>query len=114
MNQKTGRSANRRNSSDPSPSPGRSRQSRGVTEGGRVYGRLVADKRARLGLTQKELAARMRTNPETVARIEEGHPPSTDLGRRLGMALNTRRRQGRLRRLKSYLRSAPRNDDALY
>ncbi|HEX5821153.1 MAG TPA: helix-turn-helix domain-containing protein [Solirubrobacterales bacterium] len=54
-----------------------------VTEGGRVYGTLVANQRERLGLSQRELAARVRTSVATIERIEDGHPPGAELRQRL-------------------------------
>jgi transcriptional regulator with XRE-family HTH domain len=60
-----------------------------VTEGGSVYGTLVANERAKLGLTQSELAARIRTSPSTISRIEQGHPPSARIREQLAIALNS-------------------------
>jgi transcriptional regulator with XRE-family HTH domain len=60
-----------------------------VTEGGSVYGTLVANERAKLGLTQEELAARIRTSPSTISRIEQGHPPSARIREQLAVALNS-------------------------
>jgi transcriptional regulator with XRE-family HTH domain len=45
-----------------------------VTEGGLVFGALLANRRSRLGLTQRELAARIGVSPSTIARAEQGHP----------------------------------------
>jgi transcriptional regulator with XRE-family HTH domain len=76
---------------DPETGPGTRRFSprrRIVTEGGSVYGTLVANERAKLGLTQSELAARIPTSPSTIARIEQGHPPSAELRKQLAVALN--------------------------
>jgi transcriptional regulator with XRE-family HTH domain len=58
-----------------------------VTEGGSVFGDLVANERAKQGLSQRELAAKMHINPSTVARIEQGHPPSAELRELLGKTL---------------------------
>jgi DNA-binding XRE family transcriptional regulator len=74
---------------------------RSVTEGGNVYGNLIANERRRRGLSQKELAAGIRTSPATIARIEEGHPPSTELRRRLAKALAAEPRHGLMGRLTS-------------
>jgi transcriptional regulator with XRE-family HTH domain len=54
-----------------------------VTEGGSVFGVLVANERAKQGLTQEELAERIHTSPSTVARIEQGHPPGAELREQL-------------------------------
>ena len=59
-----------------------------VTEGGKVYGMLVSDQRARLGLSRAELAARLHTSPSTIARIERGQPPSVELGDKLVAVLH--------------------------
>ena len=56
--------------------------------GGEVFGRLVAVRRAGLGLRQEDLAARIDTSQANVARIEEGQPPSTETLRRLAAALH--------------------------
>jgi transcriptional regulator with XRE-family HTH domain len=61
-----------------------------VPEGGSVFGALVANERAKLGLTQRDLATMIRTSPSTVARIEEGHPPSAELRQQLVVALNSK------------------------
>jgi transcriptional regulator with XRE-family HTH domain len=75
--------------------------------GGTVYGHLVAYERGRLGLSQKELAARVRTSPATIAQIEEGHPPGAELRRRLTEALNTERQNGLVRRMASSVPHRP-------
>jgi transcriptional regulator with XRE-family HTH domain len=62
---------------------------RRVTEGGTVYGTLVADQRAKRGLTQRQLAAIVQTSPSTITRIEHGHPPSAEIRRRLEGVLTT-------------------------
>jgi transcriptional regulator with XRE-family HTH domain len=59
-----------------------------VTSGGAVFGALVANERAKLGLSQRELAARIHTSPSTVERIEQGHPPSAEIMERLSVALS--------------------------
>lgn len=56
--------------------------------GGEVFGRLVAVRRAGLGLRQEDLAARIDTSQANVARIEEGQPPSTETLRRLAAVLH--------------------------
>ncbi len=51
--------------------------------------RLVIMRRAQLGLTQQELAERMRTTKSVISRIESGqHRTSTDTLRRLAEALD--------------------------
>ncbi len=60
---------------------------KGVTEAGIVYGNLLANQRQQLGLSQKDLAARIRTSTSTIARIEEGHPPSAEIRKRLSDSL---------------------------
>ena len=60
-----------------------------LTEGGTVYGTLIADQRAKRGLTQTQLAAIIRTDPYTIARIEEGHPPTAEIRSRLAAVLTT-------------------------
>jgi transcriptional regulator with XRE-family HTH domain len=54
-----------------------------VTQGGIVYGALVANQRTMLGLSQEELAARIRTSTSTIERIEQGHPPDRQIQKRL-------------------------------
>lgn len=61
---------------------------RRVTVGGSIYGTLVANRRARLGLSQRELAARIHASPYSVARIEQGQPPSAEMLMRLMEVLN--------------------------
>ncbi len=56
--------------------------------GGEVFGRLVAVRRAGLGLSQEDLAARMDTSQPNIAGMEEGRPPSFDTLMRLATALN--------------------------
>jgi DNA-binding XRE family transcriptional regulator len=72
-----------------------------ITVGGSVYGNLVAHERRRLGLSQKELAAEVRTSPATIARIEQGHPPGAELLRRLSETLGTQQPDGLVHRLTS-------------
>lgn len=60
-----------------------------LTEGSTVYGTLVANERAKRGLSQTQLAAIIRTDPSTIARIEEGHPPSAEIQSRLAAMLTT-------------------------
>lgn len=55
---------------------------------GREVGRQVAARRARLGLSQADLASIIDTSQSHVARIEEGQPPSTETLKRLAAALN--------------------------
>src|SRR5262245_55522036 len=63
-----------------------------VTQGGRVFGTLVANRRAKLGWSRKELAARIHASPSTVARIERGHPPGTRIRRKLTETLSSNHR----------------------
>jgi ribosome-binding protein aMBF1 (putative translation factor) len=70
-----------------------------VTEGGSIYGNLVAFERAKHGLSQKQLAAKIRTSPATIGRIEQGHPPGAELHRRLTKTLGIETRNGVVRRL---------------
>ena len=72
-----------------------------VTEGGRVYGGLVTEKRVRLGLSQKQLAALIQTSTATVERIEKGHPPGAELSNKLARVLAPERPNGPIRRLVS-------------
>jgi len=60
-----------------------------LTEGSTVYGTLVANQRAKRGLSQTQLAAIIRTDPSTIARIEGGHPPSAEIRSRLAAVLTT-------------------------
>ena len=112
MRRKTGlRPANRSKSPSPIDSENGSAtrrfspSSESVTTGGSVFGALVANERAKLGLTQRELAARIHTSDLTVARIEQGHPPSAEILERLSVALSVEL-PGPLRR--SLARIAPR------
>lgn len=51
--------------------------------------RVVIMRRAKLGLSQRELAKRMGTTPSVISRIESGqHRTTTDTLRRLGEALD--------------------------
>jgi transcriptional regulator with XRE-family HTH domain len=69
-----------------------------VTDGGSVFGVLVANERAKQGLTQEELAKRIHTSPSTVARIEQGHPPGAELREQLTHTLYPDPPGGRVRR----------------
>jgi transcriptional regulator with XRE-family HTH domain len=60
-----------------------------LTEGSTVYGTLVANQRAKRGLSHTQLAAIIRTDPSTIARIEGGHPPSAEIRSRLAAVLTT-------------------------
>jgi transcriptional regulator with XRE-family HTH domain len=62
-----------------------------VTQGGLVFGALVANQRTRLGLTQRELAARIGMSPSTIGRIEQGHPPDRQILERLSAFFNVDR-----------------------
>lgn len=62
-----------------------------VTEASSILGGLVAGERARLGLTQSQLAARIHTSRSKVARIEQGQTPDAETQRRLSRALNPER-----------------------
>ena len=53
-----------------------------------MYGALIANERAKLGLTQRELAAKAGTSHSTIARIEQGHPPRPEIRKQLSVALN--------------------------
>jgi DNA-binding XRE family transcriptional regulator len=55
--------------------------------GNEVFGRLIAVRRAALGLSQEALAARMETSKRNVAGIENGVPPRLEMLERLGAAL---------------------------
>ena len=59
-----------------------------MRRGDEIFGRLVAVRRAGLGLSQQDLAARIDTSQANVARIEEGQSPSTETLTRLATALN--------------------------
>lgn len=51
--------------------------------------RVVIMRRAKLGLSQRDLAKRMGTSPSVISRIESGHHrTSTETIRRLGQALD--------------------------
>jgi transcriptional regulator with XRE-family HTH domain len=106
--QAPGPSPDRRNASD-TPSAGRrfTPALKSITVGGTVYGHLVAYERERLGLSQEELAARVRTSPATIARIEQGHPPGAELRRRLTETLYTEPQNGLVRRLASSVPHRP-------
>jgi transcriptional regulator with XRE-family HTH domain len=72
-----------------------------ITEGGSVYGNLVAYERGRLGWSQKQLAAKIHTSPATIGRIEQGHPPGADLHRALTKTLGIESQSGLGHRLAS-------------
>ena len=72
-----------------------------ITDGGRVYGMLVANQRERLGLSQGELAARVRTSVATIERIEHGHAPAAELRLRLSDSLFPEPERNPVRRLAS-------------
>ena len=82
-----------------SPAPRRfNPRERSPSEGGSVYGGLVAGQRVKLGLTQRELAARINVSRSTVSRIERGQQPSAEMRRRISLALNPAPPAGPLRR----------------
>jgi DNA-binding XRE family transcriptional regulator len=58
----------------------------------------VAIRRARLGLSQEDLAARIDTSQANLARIEEGQLPSTETSKRLAAALDAEPWRGAVRR----------------
>jgi transcriptional regulator with XRE-family HTH domain len=61
---------------------------RGTTrEGDEIFGRLIAVRRAALGLSQEDLAARMGKSQANIARIENGRPPSREILESLAVAL---------------------------
>lgn len=72
-----------------------------ITEGGSVYGNLVAYERGRLGWSQKQLAAKIHTSPATIGRIEQGHPPGAELHRALTKTLGIESQTGLGHRLAS-------------
>ena len=59
----------------------------------------MANQRARLGLTQSQLAARMHISRSKVARIERGQAPDPETRRQLSHALYPDRGIGPVRRL---------------
>src|SRR5919201_4678016 len=61
---------------------------REITEGEEIFGKLVAVRRAGLGLSQDDLAARTNTKPSDIAGIEAGRAPSEETLKRLAAALN--------------------------
>jgi DNA-binding XRE family transcriptional regulator len=75
--------------------------SKRVTDGGRVFGLLIADQRERLGLSQTELAARVRSSRAVIERIESGHPPGAELRQRLSDSLFPEPAPNPVRRLAS-------------
>jgi transcriptional regulator with XRE-family HTH domain len=64
------------------------------SQGDEIFGRLVAVRRAALGLSQEDLAARMETSQASVAGIENGRPPSLEVLELLGVALAAEPRPG--------------------
>jgi transcriptional regulator with XRE-family HTH domain len=64
------------------------------SQGDEIFGRLVAVRRAALGLSQEDLAARMETSQASVAGIENGRPPSLEALELLGVALAAEPRTG--------------------
>ncbi|HZI13762.1 MAG TPA: helix-turn-helix transcriptional regulator [Myxococcus sp.] len=57
---------------------------------GRLVGKAAQEARARLGLTQAEVAAMVEMHPMVYSRVERGKMvPSTGMLRRLSMALRT-------------------------
>jgi ribosome-binding protein aMBF1 (putative translation factor) len=67
------------------------------SSGGEHFGRLVAARRAELGLSQDELATKMNASRSIVTRIERGYPPSTEVLDRLTEALKMEPEAGALR-----------------
>jgi transcriptional regulator with XRE-family HTH domain len=72
-----------------------------TTEGGRIFGLLVSSQRAKLGLTQAELAAKLHSSRSTVSRIERGQPPSPEMEHRLAVVLQPDASPGPVARLTS-------------
>jgi transcriptional regulator with XRE-family HTH domain len=64
------------------------------SQGDEIFGRLVAVRRAALGLSQEDLAARMETSQASVAGIENGRSPSLEALELLGVALAAEPRTG--------------------
>ena len=62
------------------------------------FGRLVTVRRSVLGLSQEELAVRMRTSRAAVVRIEAGQPTSAEALQRLCAALSGEAETGALQR----------------
>jgi transcriptional regulator with XRE-family HTH domain len=77
---------------------GNSGNGKKTVQGGEIFGRLVAVRRAARGLSQEDLAAMMDTSQSNVARIEEGQPPSSETLKRLAAALDVEPATGGLRR----------------
>ena len=76
---------------DPAIRPGMRRFSprrRDVIDEGDAYGKLVAEQRAKLGMTRNDLAARIGTLPTIIASIEEGYLPRAKIRNQLAAALN--------------------------
>jgi transcriptional regulator with XRE-family HTH domain len=64
------------------------------SQGDEIFGRLVAVRRAALGLSQEDLAGRMETSQASVAGIESGRAPSLEALELLGVALAAEPRTG--------------------
>ena len=64
------------------------------SQGDEIFGRLVAIRRAALGLSQEDLAVRMETSQASIAGIENGRPPSLEALELLGVALAAEPRTG--------------------
>jgi transcriptional regulator with XRE-family HTH domain len=60
---------------------------RTISQGDEVLGRLIAVRRAALGLSQEDLAARLKTSKAHVTGIENGLPPSLETLERLAAEL---------------------------
>lgn len=90
-----------RRSSSPAvddPSAGQIRAGGQLTAPGRqILGRLVAVRRARLGLTRADLAQMMNLSPRNVTSIEEGRASSDEMLKRLAAVLGVDRRTEGLR-----------------
>lgn len=86
----------------PGPRPARrgfTPSKRSATEGGSIFGGLVASQRVKLGMTQSQLAARMHISRSKVARIEQGQAPDAETQRQLSLALSPERGIGPVSRL---------------
>jgi transcriptional regulator with XRE-family HTH domain len=66
-----------------------------IRQGDEIFGRLVAVRRAALGLSQEDLAAGLEMSPANVAEIENGRPPGLETLERLAVALAAESRRGR-------------------
>jgi transcriptional regulator with XRE-family HTH domain len=69
-----------------------------IGRGDEIFGRLIAVRRAALGLSQEDLAARIETSQARVAGIEGGRPPNLETVERLAAALAAEPRTGPARR----------------